>query len=152
MCLFHICSSLETLKQNFEFNKSGRRMRIEVKAQQLDTVQIYKTNQISWISKKINSSSVSTPLNEKWQTSDLAFSMASAMAAKAAPPSTNHWAWLPSSVKPLGGANEPKRWGWHQPSGGLRAASLIEATQSLTFALLFALILILRFPDVTWYF
>jgi hypothetical protein len=88
----------------------------------------------------------------KEQTSDFASSIEEAIASNAARPSTNHWAWLPSSVKPLGGAKEPKRWGWHHPSGGLSPASLIAATQSLTLALLLALILMLRFPQVTWSF
>ena len=90
--------------------------------------------------------------NSKEKTSDFASSIEEAIASNAARPSTNHWAWLPSSVKPLGGAKEPKRWGWHQPSGGLRPASLIAATQSLTLAPLLVLTLMLRFPQVTWSF
>jgi len=57
--------------------------------------------------------------------------MEEAIASNVARPSMNHCTTLPSSVKPLGGANEPKRWGWHQPSGGRRAA-FIAVTQSLT--------------------
>lgn len=53
-------------------------------------------------------------------TSDFAFSIDEAIASNATCPSTNHWAWLPSSVKvkPLCGAKEPKRWGLHQASFG----------------------------------
>lgn len=95
-------------------------------------------------------SSISVPLMGKGLTSDLASSIEEAIASKAALPSTNHWAWLPSSVIPLGGAKEPKRWGWHQPSGGLSPASLIAATQSLTLAPVLVLNLMLRTPQVTF--
>lgn len=90
------------------------------------------------------------PGNWKEHTSDFASSIAEAIASNAARPSMNHWARLPSSVKPLGGAKEPKRWGWHQPSGGLSPASLMEATQSLTLELLFTLKLMLRLPQATF--
>ena len=39
------------------------------------------------------------------QTSDFAISIEEAMASNVARPSMNHWAWLPSSTRPLGGAN-----------------------------------------------
>ena len=42
-------------------------------------------------------------------TSDLACSMEEAIASNADCPSINHCTVLPSSVEPLGGANEPKR-------------------------------------------
>lgn len=92
---------------------------------------------------------ISLKQTKRW-TSDFAPSMEEAIALKAACPSINHWTWLPSSVNPLGGAKEPKRWGEHQPSGGRRPASFIAATQSLTLALLFALSFIFRLPHDTF--
>lgn len=85
------------------------------------------------------------------KTSALARSMDEAIDSSAAFPSINHWAKLPSSASPLVGANELKRWGWHQLSERFNSTALIADTQSRTLALLVVLIFMLLFPLETFW-
>lgn len=114
-------------------------------------IYISELDMITTITIKICRYNASYKYSGSWEhTVDFAPSIAKEIASNAARPSMNHWTWLPSSVKPRGGAKEPKRWGLHQPSGGRRPTSLIAATQSLTFALLFVLSFMFRLPQVTY--